>query len=798
MFKNFITIGFRNLKRFKAYTLINGIGLAIGLTVGVLILLFVTDEMGYDKFHAKKDRIYKIVSKGTDGTMETNAWPIAHQLKTLFPEVEEVVYTRRASSGMMVNFEGHRYEQAIFYAGASFFDIFSFDFIEGKPASALTKPFAIVITKDMRQRYFSSGPALGKTLTLGDSIEFEVTGVIENVPGQSHIQFDILASFKSFEKLTDWFSYSEGWGNFNVRNYLLLKPHASINTLQAKAGNLYMDNVGDWLQEMGMEFYVGFVPLKDIYLKSQVPNGFGPKGSIDQVYLVAGIAIFIIILACINFINLTTARSVYRAKEVGLRKIAGSGRAALFWQFLTEAFLLTVFAFILVVLLIDFALPFFNRLMVKNYQITSLLDPGVLAGAFILIVIISLLSGCYPAIVLSGYKPVQVLKGKMQSSREGIKLRRFLVAFQFFISGGLILATLIVLDQLNYMRSRDLGFDKDQILVLDATRVPHNAAHEVFKNTLKTVKQVEEVSYTNALPGRPGWQGQWAYPETMEDGDQVGTEYMAVDENYLKALGLELIAGSNFNLGKPSELEEGLIINETTVREMGWPTPEDALGRYIVSPSKRPEGKVIGVVRDFHGLGLQENIWPQVMDYSSDDFGRYYAVRFTTGNTSDLVQTAHKLWKQYFGDYTFEYYFLGQDFERQYKSEKRLMTVFIVFSLLTIIIALIGLVGLVSFMVVSRTREIGIRKVLGANVAGLAGLLTKEFALLVIIANVLIIPVIWYLGDQWLDNFAYHMEINPVIFIITLLAMLVMAVTAVSFQTIKAAMASPIKTLRNT
>jgi len=796
MIKNYIKIAFRNLLKYRSYTAINLVGLSLGLTVGVLILLFVTDELAYDKFHHKADRIYKITTANPKGGgMETNAWPVAYKLYTEFPEVEAVVYTRKARSNLMVNYEGNRYEHNVFYAGEDFFKIFSFNLIEGDPETALKNPFSIVITEAMKRRYFSSDIVLGKTITLRDSLEFTITGVADNIPTQSHIQFDMLASFTTYEKL-GWFSYSEGWGNFNVRNYMLLKEGANINDINGKAAGLYMDNVGDWLKEMGMEFYVNFIPLNEIYLKSDMPNGFGPKSSIKQVYLVSAIAIFVILLACINFVNLTTARSVYRAKEVGIRKIVGSTRSALFWQFMSEAFILTLIAFCSVAILVDFTLPFFNKLMGKTYELQSLFNTNVLLGLFILIIIVSILAGFYPAMVLSGYKPAEVLKGRMQSSAKGVRLRRSLVVFQFSISGGLVLATLVVLNQLDYMRNQDLGFDKEQILVMDATRVPGSASHDGFKNSLKSLSGVENVSFTNALPGRPGWQGQWAYPEIIEETNQIDTEYMAIDENYISTLGLNLIAGRNFDLNNKSELEDGLIINETAVREMGWQTPENAIGKKIVSPSQRPAGIVIGVVKDYHGLGLQKHIWAKAMDYSSQEYGRYYAVRFSTGQTSDLISNAKRLWSDNLGDYQFEYFFLDQDFDRQYRSEERLMQVFIIFAVLTIIIAGVGLLGLISFIVLSRIKEIGIRKVLGANVLSIARLLSKEFVLLVLVANLITFPLVWHFGNNWLNDFAYHVDINPVIFLITFCITLFMAIATVIVQTIKAGSMNPVDVLK--
>ncbi len=798
MIRNYIKIALRNLWRFKIYSIINVAGLALGLTVSVLILLFVLDELSFDNFHDKKDRIYKIVTVNTEGGgMETNSWPVARILAEEYPEVESTTYTRRTGPSMMIFHENKRHEHEMFYADNEFFRIFSFDFIEGDPVEALAKPFTIVLTRDLRDAYFPEGKALGQTLLIRDSLEFEVTGVIENVPGHSHIQFEGLVSFATFERLSSDFSYAEGWGNFNVRNYLLLRENASVEDLSAKAAELYRERVGDMLDQFGVDLSVGLIPLNDIYLRSDFANGFGPDGSIDQVYLVSAIALFVLILACINYINLSTARSVYRAREVGMRKIVGSSRSAVFWQFQVEVFVVTVISFCLVALFIDLLLPFFNDLMGKHYELSSLLTPPMLIGMSVLIILITFFAGFYPSRILSGYQPAEVLKTKIGGTRKGVNLRRGLVIFQFAVSGALVMATFIVISQLKFMQETDPGFDKEQIVVFDVTRVPGSSSYQVFGNRLRELGDVEQVTQTNALPGRPGWQGQWAYAEDQgENAEQVDTEYMAIDENYLETLGLTLLAGRNFDPKRQSDVDDGLIINETTVREMGWVSPENAIGKRIVSPSRSPAGEVIGVVKDFHGMGLQENIWPMAMDYELS-WGRYFAVKFVTGNTRQLMDQADVIWNEVLGDYTMNYFFLDEEFDQQYRREERLMNVLILFAVLTIVIAIIGLLGLVSFMVVSRTREIGIRKIMGASESMIIGLLSKEFMVLVLVANIIIIPLIWYFGREWLSGFAYHGGLNPWIFLVTILVSGLLSFMVVGVQTFLAARQNPVDTLRN-
>lgn len=786
-----LRLALRNLIKFKTHTAINLVGLSLGLAFGGLILLYVLDELSFDNFHAKGDRIYKVMTN-SDGGMETNAHPIGYHLRNDFPEVESVLYTRWASN-FKISHNGERHEHQVFYASEEMFSMFSFDLTAGDPSSALKDPYSVVITESLEKTYFD-GNALGKTLTMRDSIGFNITGVVKDLPKNSHIQFDVLISFSTFPDFR-YFSYTEGWGNFDVRNYLLVKEGTDISSFKVKIKNLYDEHVGEWLASRGMEMTTAIVPLKEIYLSEQYWNGFGPNGSEKRVKTVSIIAAFLLLLACINYINLSTARSTHRAKEVGMKKVVGSSRFGIISQFMVESSLLTIIAFILAMTIIQLALPFFNELMLKQYTVNSFFTLPFISGMLILIILVSFLSGYYPALIISSIKPLNALSGRLESTFKGLNLRKSLITFQFFISSGLVLATLLVINQIDYMRTKDLGFDKDQILVIDATGAPQNGARAVLKNQLANLIGVQNVTHTNAVPGRPGWLGQWAFPE--KEGDtHVDTEYMAIDENYLETLGLELIAGNNFDLSRPSELDNGLIINETCVEEMGWDTAENAIGRTIVSPSTTPQGTVIGVVKDFHGLGLQDNIWPQAMDYTGNRWGRYYAIRYDVDQTYDLLKGIEKQWDELYSDYPLEYFFLDEDFDRQYREENQLANVLSIFAFVVIIVSAIGLLGLISFVALSRTKEVGIRKTLGASIGQIIFILSKEFILLVLLGNILAIPIIWYFGNEWLSDFAYHTSINPVIFGIALLVTSIIAFATISFQTFRTAKMNPVKALR--
>jgi putative ABC transport system permease protein len=803
MLINYFKIAFRSLIKFKAYTMINLTGLALGLATGMMIMLYIMDEISFDHFHKQGSRIYRVAtdfidpkSGSSNGLSETNGWPVGSILKKDFPEVEEVAYARSAA-GLLIFHDGKRFRQQMHFVSPAFTTMFSFNWLKGNANKALMEPYTMVITKSMEEKFFPDGDALNKTLMLSDTIPMVVTGVVQDVPSNSHIQFDALISFATYERLDSDFSYSDGWGNINVRNYVLLKTDADIHTLAAKAKSIYTEHASAMLKDWGTSAAVVFEPLYDIYLYSKRGNGMGPHGSIERIYLVAGIAIFVIFLACINFINLTTARSVYRSKEVGLRKVAGSTRGALIRQFLSESFLLSVIAVVFAIGIATALLPVFNELLAKPYTLMSLLQWKVVLGLVALVIIMTLLSGYYPAVLMSGMRPVEVLKGRMQSSTRGVKLRRSLVVFQFSISVVLVLGALIVMNQLKFMQQQELGFAKDEILVVNAARVQALAPQvfETFKHQMEALPGIQIVGDANGVPGTQGWSGQIAYPEGKSGESAVSVEYLAVDENYIDALGLKLLAGHGFDANRPGDFKDGLVLNETAVYRFGWSSPSDAIGKKISSPSGYPAGEVIGVIKDYHQTGLQQNIGPIVMDYNPGS-SYLYTIRYKAAGTEKLLRDIQALWSKTFEGYDFNYFFLNESFERQYMSEQRLAKVFGLFAAVTILIALIGLQGLISFVVAAKTKEIGVRKVLGAHVIDITRILSKEFIVLVVIANIIAAPVAWYFADAWLTSFASRVSVTPILFLVTLILTVVVTGLAIGYQTVKAALMNPVKSLR--
>lgn len=799
MLLNFFKIAFRSLLRFKGYAMINLFGLGLGLMAGILIMVFVLDELSYDQFHTKRDRIYRVntafFTEGSEpeGANDTNGWPVGKVLEKDYPEVEAVLYAR--FSGLHINKDDKRFREKSFFASQELFDIFSFELLQGNPKTALKEPYSVVISESLAAKLFPGTDPFGKTVLMADTLNMMVTGIMRNIPAQSHIQADMFLSFSTYQTLVPEFSFDEGWGNINIRNYVLLKEGADFPSFAEKSMNIYNDRAGEMLKNWGVKSLVLYDALPDIYLRAKAGNGMGPKGSIDRLYLLSGIAFFVILLACINFINMATARSVFRAKEVGLRKVVGSSRRSLIGQFLSESFVLTALSLLLALTLVGLLLPMFNQLLGKNYALSVLSQGSILLGMFILLVGIALLAGYYPAWVLSGLRPSQVLSGKMQTGRRGVGMRRFLVVFQFFVSVCLVTGTLVVIDQLSFMQNKDLGFNKEQVFVVNSVRInlEDQSPKEVFRNEIANLAMVKDVTRSQQVPGTRGWQGQVAYPEGKSGDEAVSVEYMGVDEHYVDVLGLEVIAGRSFSKDHPEELHDGLVLNETAVTTFGWNSPAEAIGKRINSPSKHPEGTVIGVVRNFHHEGLQQKIGPITMDYNP---GYLFAIRYNASDTKALITALEELWNRSFPGYEFTYFFLDDQFEKQYQAEQKLARVLGLFSVITVVIAVIGMIGLVSFLVVSKTKEIGVRKVLGASVLSISTLLSREFVTLVLVAGGLATPVTWYLASQWLEQFAFRTSLSPLLFVAAMGIAVIIALLAVGTQTIKAAMADPVESLR--
>lgn len=796
MLKNYLKIAFRNLKRNKGYTAINIGGLALGIAACILIGLYVQNELSYDNFHKKGERIYRIGSNITtpDGSLMKGSgvgWPVGRILETEYPAVKEVVYLRTYPS-FSVKHNNQRYDEDMIYAGESFFEVFSFPLLDGHAETALDKPYSLVLSKEMAKKYFNNERAVGKALTMADSLLFTVTAVVE-VPEQSHIQFDMMVSFKTICAIAPGLyknNFSNAWFDLNVFNYVLLKKGASAMKLQHAISNLVMKR-SDGIEALGYTLNLQLEPLQQLYLSSDRGNALGPDGNITYVYLLSVIAVFILLIACVNFMNISTARSMRRATEVGVRKAIGAERRQVAVQFLSEAMLVTFGALIAGLVLGRLALPLFNELAGSTLVFSTLWSWRAIAAILAGLVLVGIIAGSYPALVLSRFKTARTLRGILTSAG-GRRLRKSLVVTQFIISSGLIICTLVVLQQLNYMQSQDLGFQKENVLVIE-TREDH---YKTMEYELSQHPAVISVSATNAVPGRNGWNGQVARAANNSPNESISTHYMAIDYDYVETFGLNIVAGRDFSKQFATDNDSALVINEVAVEAFGWRTAENAIGKRILSTSGSPEGVVIGVVENYHHKGLQEQIEPLVMDINPDAFD-VFAVHFKNGQAPEVLNYARKTWQKFFPDYRFEYFFLAQDFAQEYASERRLARIFGLFTAIAIFIACLGLLGLAAFTAEKRTKEIGIRKALGASVTGIVGLLSKDFLKLVLIGFIIAVPIAWYAMNQWLTDFAYRIDIGVGIFFVAGGLALLIALATVSWQSVKAALANPTDSLRS-
>ncbi|MCP4726044.1 MAG: FtsX-like permease family protein, partial [bacterium] len=803
MFRNYFKVSLRNIKRHKSYSLLNILGLSVGLACVILIFIYIRYEMSFDRFHGNLDRIYRISTdmKPPNDTrfwkLASTDWPVGIILREDYPEVEKLALISRSSRFSIKYNNRHFYERMI-YADENFFDIFTFPLLKGDPRSALLEPSTIVITRDMEEKYFGEESGMGKTLVLNDSLLFTVSGIAENVPENSHLQFDILISFATYRTYNPSFGGTDIWGNINIYNFVLLEEGSNGESFGEKIKNLIHERSGGRYEGWGYEVRLIPDPLKDIYLTDDRNSGLGPNGNISYVYFLSAVAVFILIIASINFINLTTARSTERAREVGIRKVVGSIRKSLIKQFLLESVIIGFIAMVIAVCLALLSLDHFNNLTNRSFAFYDLISVELAFFLSILVLAVGLLAGIYPAFIISGFTPVHVLKGAFKTDKRSIRIRESLVIFQFAISVGLIFSTLIVFDQLKFMLNQDTGFDKEQVVVVDISNTPYSSRgdrYEPVKQELLTHNGVINVTAAGAVPGKMGWGGQFAFPEGKSQDDGLAVEYIPVDHDYVKTVGLKIVAGRDFSELYGLDWEEALLINEASVKAMGWDTPENSIGKRINSPSGYPAGVVVGVVKDYNHHDLRSLIRPIVLDINPGSM-RYFAVKIDAEDTGEVLDHIKNTWDRLYQGYDYKYFFLDEEYARQYESEERLINIFSTFACLAIFISCLGLLGLASYMAKQKTKEIGIRKVLGGTVFGISKLLIREFLKLVVIANAVSLPAAFYIMSNWLENFAYRTDLGSDLIIFTVSISILVSLITISFQTIKAAVANPVNSLR--
>lgn len=808
MLRNYLKIAWRNLSRHKFYSFLNVFGLSLGLASCLLISLYVIDEIGYDESFSNSDRIFRVNADirfgGADMKLAVSPDPLAFTLRKDYPQIQQVARLRDIGSQLVhrSNSIQNLREDRIFFADSTFFEVFSLPLIAGDPRKVLVEPNTAVISARNAEKYFGSENPIGKALVLPNQVSYTVTGIMKDLPDRSHLRdLNLLLSMSTSNE-----SREDSWGNHNFNTYILFRHGVNPDHFEKNFEIILQKYTSKWiqaamgssledLQRSGSYLRYSLMPITDIHLRSNRTAEISANSNIQYVFIFTVVAIFLLIIACVNFMNLATARSFHRAKEVGMRKALGSERISLIYQFLVEGVTLSFLSLVLALLIALAALPLFNHLANKHiafpFENIRFWIIVVTSGA-----VVGVLAGSYPAFFLSSFQPLKVLKNAVTPSGKGSTLRNSLVVFQFMISVMLIIGTGVIYTQLNYIQTKQLGFDKDQVLIVnDAYAL--NQQVQAFKDETKQLLNVDGSTISSFLP-TPSTRAEVVFfPEGQLQQDKgVSMQKWAVDADFIKTLRLEVKQGRGFQEDFTSD-SSGIVINEAAAKVLGYTSP---LGKKIVmltgdALAKRVAYTIIGVVKNFHFESLRENIGALslVLDHSDGSV----AIRLRGGDVSQTINQIDKIWKKFVPGLPFSYSFMDDNFDNVYRSEQRVGKIFVVFAVISILIACLGLFGLSAYTAERRTKEIGVRKVLGASVPDIVVLISKDFFRLVTVSIMIAIPIAWYGVNTWLREFAYHVEISWWMFVPAGLLSIVTALITVSFQSIKAALLNPVKSLKS-
>ncbi|RYY36418.1 MAG: FtsX-like permease family protein [Sphingobacteriaceae bacterium] len=797
MIKNYLLIAFRNIRKNTAFSFINIMGLAIGMAACLLIIQYVVFELSYDDFHTKKERIYRVnQDRYEQGKLATQwaagTFAAGNFFKNTFPEVEDFVKVI-GQNPVLASYRDKRIKaEKVYVASKSFFKIFSYNLKYGDAATALVEPNTIVLSDNTAKRIFGNINPLGKMLKLDEDRLVKVTGVANDAPDNSHFKFDILGSYATMLKDVGDYDIDNAWFNDGCLTYLLLKPGTDAKALERK----FIPEIAKIYTDKNFGAVYTLMPLTDIHLYSHRMMEAEPNGDGNSVYLLLGIAVFVIIIAWINYINLATARGISRAREVGVRKTLGSAKGQLIAQFMLEAGVLNGLAILLAVIIIALFLPAFSSISGQNINLTLLLNPLFWVAVITLFVVGTFFSGFYPAMVLSGFKPVAVLKGKLTSTPKGIILRQGMVVFQFAASIFLLIGALTVYRQIQYMQQQKLGVDINQTLIIKAPL----AKVDSFYRSMSTFKQeslkqpgVKSITVSTSIPGEQvKWNAGGIKLVGANDKDAKQYRVIGADEDYLEAYGHKMIAGRRFSKQYTNE-NQNVVLNKSASKLMGFNNPADAVNKRIEFWGDIYT--IIGVTDDFHQQSLKEAFDPQIFRCIPDVRGNV-SVKVNQAQLTQSIATLKQNWKEFFPAESFEYFFLDDHFNKQYQADQRFGQVFGLFTIIAIFVACLGLFGLVSFTIVQRTKEIGIRKVLGASVKSILQLLYKDFAMLILVAFIISAPLGWYAINQWLQGYAFRINISWLLFAVPFIVVAVIAMVTISFLTVKAAFMNPVKSLK--
>jgi putative ABC transport system permease protein len=797
MLQNYLKIAFRNLWRNKIYTTINIVGLSIGVTSCLLIFLWLQDEMSYDQQYLQKQNIYRVTMDwhgegGKITPVATSQTFASDYMPKLYPEVQHLtrVYYGYIGQEFFLRIgENKFYEENIRFVDSAFFKVFQHEFIAGNPQKALENPNSIILTRTLAEKYFGSvKSALDKNIQLDQEIPLKVSGVVEDCPHNAHLQFRAIIPINLLKKfMGEYWQYAVFW------TYITTPQSIDYQVLDAKIAK-YSEKQSRKNNQSKSYYVVHLQPIKDIHLHSTHLEGDTDNSNIVYVYAFTAIAIFILLIASVNYINLATARATERAKEVGVRKVVGSAPIQLIYQFLFESMVLCSIAMALSINLLELVLPYFNQLTNKPLAINySNLAVWLSLGGFALL--IALLSGLYPAFVLSSFKPVLVLKGKVSGQQKGLVLRQGLVVFQFMLSLTIIICTWATYQQLNFMLNQDLGFKKEQIVVLPLQDGNLNTKVSAIKQEILKSPDIQQVSSASYTPGTWGVSYAPMYAQVEGSAELQGltdvTNYY-VDEEYLPTMEMKLLMGRNFDKARATDAEKAVIINETLAKKLGWKNP---IGKELQNRLVQKNCKIIGVVKDIHFKSLHKKVEPMALFYNPQGL-LSIMVKINEQKTDLALAHLQKVWQKFDPNHPFKHFFLDQNFLKNYRSDQNRASLFIIFSLLTVFIACLGLFGLVSFTTLKRAKEISIRKVLGASVSSIMLLLSKDFIRLVIIASIIALPIAYWAMQMILQNYAYRIELGFGLFFLPILMVLAIAIITLSYQTFKASAANPVDNLR--
>jgi putative ABC transport system permease protein len=805
MLQNYFKTAWRSLRKNKTFSALNIIGLSIGVACSLLIALYVLDELSYDRFNTRADSIYRIDEQVRFGDFNYNGAETPPMMGPTFARDFKTIehYTRfKTNPGVTIRKGDESFsEDRAVYADSTLFDVFSLDMIAGDKTSALKEPHSLVINESLAKKYFNNLDVIGKTLTLYDSSNYTITGVIKDLPRQSHFNFDLFMPVCELANIR-----MDSWITYNFQTYLVLRPGTDAKTFekqlntaferyQAPQVNSQLHLSKEAFQKAGSYIRCSLTPLTDIHLYSHVEDELGINGSIRYVYIFSAIAVFILLIACINFMNLSTASSANRAREVGIRKVLGGQKNSLIAQFLTESFVACMLSFGIAIGIAALLLPLFNQLAGKDIHVSRLLRPSILTGIAALLIVVSLVSGSYPAFFLASFRPIKVLKGNLSTGFKNSALRNTLVVIQFTVSVILMVGTLVIYKQLQYIRDKDLGFNKEQVLIMQNTAALQNNT-KAFTNELLQMPGVKNVTSSGFLPVMGDRTSQGFITEPHFDGKNFTLmQAWPVDDRYLPTFQMQLKNGRNFSAQRPTD-SIAVIINEAAAKMYGGRDPVNK-PLYMLTDltGSLATYHVIGVIKDFNFSSLHDQVAPLVLSFQQNN--ERMAVRISTNDIPGVLTQIRSKWKSMTAAQPFSYTFLDEEFNKQYSADQRMGSIFLVFSILAIVIACLGLFGLVTFAAEQRVKEIGIRKVLGAAVSNIFMLLSKDLVKLLVLSICIASPIAWWAMNTWLQDFAYRTSIGWWMFAAVGGICLLIALVTISFQAIKAAFANPVRSLRS-